>query len=258
MLGAIVGDVIGSRFEFNNLKSKDFDLFNEDSKFTDDTVLTVALAESILNEETYCDHLVKYALKYPHAGYGGRFVDWIHASTKQPYNSWGNGSAMRVSPVAWAYEDEATVLEKAKESAEWTHSHPQGVRGAQAVALAIFMARKGSSKDYIKNKIEELFDYDLSEHTDSIRNWYTFKVSCKSTVPPAIRAFYDSEDFEDAIRIAISLGGDSDTIAAITGSIAEAYYGKIPEEILLESLLRLDEDMLKVVKAFRDKYFPND
>lgn len=254
MLGAIIGDIVGSRFEFNNIKTAEFEFIHEKCEFTDDTVLTCALAESILDDIPYEVLLERYAKKYPHAGYGGNFVNWVHATRKLPYNSWGNGSAMRVSPVGWAYDDEATVLEKARESAEVTHNHPHGIRGAQSTALAILLARKGTSKKDIKAFIEDIFEYDMDEPLDSIRKWYKFDVSCQGTVPPAIRAFLESEDFEDSIRLAVSIGGDSDTLAAITGSISEAFYREIPKGIQAQALNLLDSDLLDVLKRFRSKY----
>ncbi|GAG27562.1 unnamed protein product, partial [marine sediment metagenome] len=253
-LGTVIGDIVGYPYEFNNIKTKDFELFTEKSQFSDDTVLTVALAHSILDDKPYEGYLERYGKKYPHAGYGGNFVKWIWLANKKPYNSWGNGSAMRVSPIAWAYDDEITVMEKAKESAECTHNHPEGIKGAQAIALAIYMARVGGQKKDIKGTIEDLFDYDINESCDSLRKWYKFDVSCKGTVPPAIRCFLESNNFEQAIRLAVSIGGDSDTLAAITGSIAEAYYGGIPKEILVKIVNLLDDDLLDVIRRFRSKF----
>jgi ADP-ribosylglycohydrolase len=251
MLGAIAGDIIGSRFEHAGIKSKDFELFNRQSVFTDDTVHTVALADSLLHDIPYQDKLREYFQYYPHAGYGGRFRRWARSSKPVPYGSYGNGSAMRVSPVAWFYDDLDKVLEAALHSAEITHNHPEGIKGAQAVAAAVYMARTGSSKDSIKNYVENQFGYDLSSRLDVIRNDYGFEVSCQASVPQAIIAFLESTDFEDAVRNAVSLGGDSDTQACIAGSISEAYYGWVPQVIEDETLIRLDERLKGVLLNFR-------
>ena len=216
--------------------------------------MTIALADSILNASPIAQTLQRYGRKYPNAGYGGTFFEWIFQSEPKPYNSWGNGSAMRVSPVGWAYDSADEVLEQAKISAEVTHNHPEGIKGAQATAMSVFLARTGSTKDEIKNFIENTFDYDLSLSIDDMRPTYAFDVSCQGSVPQAIRAFYESTDFESAIRLAISLGGDSDTIACITGSIAQAYYKIIPQEIVQEVMHRLPKELLEVVLQFDEKY----
>ena len=250
MLGAIAGDIIGSRFEHAGIKSKEFELFNRQSIFTDDTVHTIALADSLLHKIPYQDKLREYFHYYPNAGYGGRFRRWARSPQPKPYGSYGNGSAMRVSPVAWFYEDLDRVLKEARNSAEITHNHPEGIKGAQAVAATVFMARTGSSKTEIKCYVEESFKYDLSFTIDEIRKDYGFEVSCQASVPQAIIAFLESTDFEDAVRNAVSLGGDSDTQACIAGSIAEAYYGKVPQEIVGETLIRLDERLKGVFLEF--------
>lgn len=250
MLGAIAGDIIGSVYEFANIKTKDFPLFREDCFFTDDTVLTVALAESILTGDDYLDLVLEYYHRYPHCGYGGRFRHWAEHGPHTPYNSWGNGSAMRVSPVGFAYDDLDTVLEKARESAEITHNHPEGIKGAQATAAVIFLARTGCSKEGIKNYVEVSFGYDLSTSLDEIRPHYRFDESCQGTVPQAIRAFLESTDWEDAVRNAVSLGGDSDTLAAITGGIAEAAYG-LPAQVERQTLTRLDPELAAIVSNVR-------
>jgi len=257
MLGAIAGDIIGSVFERNNIKSTDFPLFCEGSRFTDDTVLTVAVAHAVLDNLDYAETLKLYGRKYPNAGYGGSFRSWIFSSITEPYNSWGNGSAMRVSPVGFAFETVDKVLAEAKRSAEVTHNHPEGIKGAQAVALAIFLARRGADKAEIKQEVTNRFEYDLNRTLDEIRPAYKFDVSCQGSVPEAIIAFLESENVEDAIRKAVSIGGDSDTIACIAGSIAYAYYQDIAPNILLEIQNRLPDDLWSIAKRFTDRFpFP--
>ncbi len=250
MLGAIVGDIVGSIYEFNNHRSKDFPLFGGACDFTDDTVLTVAIADCLLNQGDYAKYIKNYARKYPNRGYGGKFAQWIHSESFEPYNSWGNGSAMRVSAVGFDYNDLQSVMNEAKRSAEVTHNHPEGIKGAQATAVAIYMARTGQSKEQIKQAIANTFNYDLNRTVDEIRPVYKFNESCQETVPEAIIAFLESTDFEDAIRNAISLGGDSDTLACITGSIAEAFYGEVPQNIAKQALIYLDNNMRTVVEKF--------
>ncbi len=251
MLGAIAGDIIGSRFEHAGIKSKGFELFSRQSVFTDDTVHTIALADCLLHNIPYQEKLREYFHYYPNAGYGGRFRHWARSPQPKPYGSYGNGSAMRVSPVAWFYEDLDTVLKEARHSAEITHNHPEGIRGAQTVAAAVFMARTGSSKAEIKSYVEDHFKYDLSSTIGEIREDYRFEVSCQASVPQAFIAFLESTDFEDAVRNAVSLGGDSDTQACIAGSIAEAYYGEVPQAIEDETLVRLDERLKGVLTKFK-------
>ncbi len=250
MLGAIIGDVIGSRFEWDNVKSKQFDLFNPRCRFTDDSVLTIAVADAILNSKSYQDAILEYGKRYPGVGYGGRFKEWLRMDDPQPYNSWGNGSAMRVSPVGWAFNTEAEVMNAARLSAIVTHNHPEGVKGAQAVAMCIFLARNGKSKQEIKEYVELVFEYNLNERLDDIRFVYKFDVSCQGSVPESIIAFLESTDFEDAIRNAISIGGDSDTIACIAGAIAEAFYKDIPENIILETKKRLPSNFINILDKF--------
>lgn len=255
MLGAIIGDIVGSVYEWNNIKTKDFPLFSPGCFFTDDTVMTLAIAEGLINGGSADDFITamkKYGRLYPNAGYGGRFGSWLFSEDIGPYNSWGNGSAMRVSPVAWAFDTLSEVEEYAKISAAVTHNHPEGVKGAQATAACIFLARKGKSKNEIREYIESNYGYDLDRSLDEIRPNYRFNESCQETVPEAIIAFLESVDFEDAIRNAISLGGDSDTLAAITGSIAEAAYN-IPDGIKVKALSILDECLLNIYKQFERK-----
>jgi len=254
MLGAIAGDIIGSVYEFNNIKSTEFPLITGKSDFTDDTVLTIATADCILNDGKYPDYYKKYFRKYPGRGYGGNFSIWGDSDNLDPYNSYGNGSAMRAAPVGYISDKIGDVLEEAKRSAEATHNHPEGIKGARAVASCVYMARKGSKKEEIKEYIISNFGYDLNDSLDNIRDEYSFDVTCQGSVPQAIIAFLESDSFEDAIRKAVSIGGDSDTIACITGGIAEAYYGGVPEDIKSRVLSKLDENMLEVMSKFYDTY----
>lgn len=254
MIGAIAGDIIGSVYEWHNIKTRRFRLFSPKGFFTDDSILTIALADSILTGAGYAGNMKRFYHWYPRGGYGGAFHQWARSESPEPYNSWGNGAAMRISPVGYAYGDLDTILKKAREFTEVTHNHPEGVRGAQATAAAIFLARTGESKDAIKDFIEAEFAYDLGRHVDEIRPSYTFDVSCQGTVPPAIRAFIDSTGFEDAIRTAVSLGGDTDTVACITGGIAQAFYGGVPEPIAEQVYGILDERLGQITRAFMERY----
>jgi ADP-ribosylglycohydrolase len=254
MIGAIAGDIIGSVFEWKNVKTTDFELFARDSRFTDDTVLTVAVADCILYRGDYTKTMRAYGRRYPHAGYGERFRKWLFSDTPLPYNSFGNGSAMRVSPVGFAFPTIGEVLEHAGRSAEVTHNHPDGIRGAKAVAAAVFLARTGESKEEIKKFIEAQFMYDLDMTLDEIRPEYRFDPTCNGSVPQAIIAFLESEDYEDAVRKAISIGGDSDTIACITGGIAQAFYKKIPRHIFTRVRELLPADLLRIVAEFDLRY----
>lgn len=280
MLGAIIGDIIGSVYEWHNIKSKDFPLFRDDCFFTDDTVMTIATADALMNggeADDFIDAYKKWGPLYPDAGYGGRFGSWIHSDDREPYNSWGNGSAMRVSPCAWLMDCGSCARtgmwpsngrDRAKLSVEVTHNHPEGIKGALAVTDAIFMCRFYTGgygddmgnplnerltlehyKMQIKEHIEREHGYDLSKTLDEIRPTYRFNENCQDTVPQAIIAFLESADFEDAIRNAISLGGDSDTLAAITGSIAEAAYG-VPDAIKEKALSFLDEPLREVYERW--------
>ena len=254
MLGAIAGDIIGSVYEFSPIKTTDFELFSARSTFTDDTVLTVALAEAILHGRDYGRTMKEYYRRYPYAGYGSYFHQWARSDDNQPYNSWGNGAAMRISPVGFAYDTLEEVLERAEYFTAITHNHPEGIRGAQATAAAVFLARKGSSKEEIKAAIESRFGYDLSRSLDEIRPTYAFDVSCQGTVPQAITAFLESRDFEDAIRKAVSLGGDSDTLACITGGIAHAFYGPLPDHITRRVYSILDDRLSEVTREFMNAF----
>jgi len=254
MLGAIAGDVIGSVYEAHPIKSTDFPLFGRLSQFTDDTVLTIATAYSILEKCDYAKAFRTFGRRYPRAGYGASFYHWIFSSQSGPYNSWGNGSAMRVSPVGFAFDSIDAVLEEAERSASVTHNHPEGIKGAQATALAVFLARKGENKDSIKTEVEKRFAYDLKRTLDDIRPKYRFDVSCQGSVPESIIAFLESKDFEDAVRKAVSLGGDSDTMACITGGIAHAFYKKIPEDIVANVRERLPVEFLEIIDRFMQMY----
>lgn len=254
LLGGVAGDIIGSIYEFNPVRSKDFELFKSSSTYTDDTVMTIANAEWLLSKGVLMDIMRKYGHKYPGAGYGVMFYDWLKSRCPKPYNSFGNGSAMRVSPVGWAFDTLEETLEAAKQSAEITHNHPEGIKGAQATAACIFMARTGKSKQEIKEYVETTFGYDLSRTCDEIRPTYQFNESCQGTVPESIIAFLESTDFESAIRLTVSLGGDADTMGTITGAIAEAYYKVIPEHIVNEALKRLPEEFINVLEEFYNRF----
>lgn len=261
MIGAIIGDIVGSRFEFDNLKSKDFKMFDAKCDFTDDSVMTLAIAKALQSYETITDmeafkkHLVKVmhevGMRYPYCGYGGHFYVWMMKNHIEPYNSFGNGSAMRVSPVGWF----ATSLEAceaiASATAEVTHNHPEGIKGAVAVAGAIYLAKTGHSMDEIKEYIKKYYTIDFT--LDEIRDDYGFYEICQKSVPQALEAFFESTGFEDAIRNAISIGGDSDTIAAITGSIAEAFYGT-DEDMKETALSYLDSYLLDIAESFVNKF----
>jgi ADP-ribosylglycohydrolase len=254
VLGAIAGDIIGSVHEYSGTKTCDFELFAPGCQFTDDTVLAVAVADCLLNQSDYVQALHEYSKAYPGAGYGLRFSKWIAEGDRNPYNSWGNGSAMRVAPVGHAFPTLSEVQDEARRSAEVTHNHPEGIRGAQATATAIFLARHGYSKDQIRSFIENSFGYDLGQRLDDIRPTYSFDESCQRTVPQALIAFLESSDYEDAIRKAISLGGDADTLACICGGVAEAFYGGVPPAIAQRALTLLDGRLRSVTLMFCERY----
>lgn len=250
MFGAVVGDVAGSTYEAENYKGEDCEIFAFGSTFTDDSVLTLATAQHFVTGESYTQVYRNFGRAYPHAGYGGNFIRWLQHDDPKPYNSWGNGSAMRASPIGWVATDLDWALQEAKRSAEVTHNHPQGIKGAQAVAAAIYLARTGSDKQQIKSYIEQEFGYDLNRTIAEIRPTYEFDVSCDGSVPEAIIAFLESNNFEDAIRKAISVGGDSDTIACIAGGIAHAFYGDIPSNMVEYCRQSLDERLVGVMDEF--------
>ena len=260
MIGAILGDIIGSPYEFDRgNKSKDFPLFSKESTFTDDTVMTVAVCKAFLDAQPNADDeqilsalansMRKYGKLFPHVGYGGMFRRWLRDSSCQAYNSFGNGSAMRVSSAAWLYGDIDAVRHAARLSAIVTHNHPEGIKGAETTASAIFIARTGHSKVEIKDYIEGEFDYMLNRTCDEIRPYYHHVETCMETVPEAITAFLEGNSFEDVIRTAVSLGGDCDTLTAIAGSIAEGFYG-VPDEMREECYRRLPEELIEVVREF--------
>jgi type I restriction enzyme M protein len=260
MLGAVIGDIVGSRFEWDNHRSKNFEFFHDECFFTDDTIMSLAVAKAILEcNGSYADlpertvkAMQRIGRPYPDSGYGGRFFNWMYSDNPQPYRSYGNGAAMRVSACGFAACSLEEAIELSKAVTEVTHNHPEGIKGAEATAVAVYMARTGSSildiQDYI-NKHYYKIDFKL----DDIRDTYEFNETCQDTVPQALEAFFESTDFEDAIRNAISIGGDSDTLAAITGGIAEAYYG-IQADIRAAALEYLDGEMYKLLTEFEEKY----
>jgi len=254
MIGAIIGDIVGSVFEWNNHRSTDFPLFVQRSTFTDDSVLTFATAKVILDGLDYTQTYQDFSRRYPGRGYGGNFGQWIHSINPLPYNSFGNGSAMRISPVGYAYDTIEDTLNEAKRSAEVTHNHPEGIKGAQVVALTMFRAREKWSFTDIKEEITTRFGYSLDRTLEQIRPTYQFNETCQGSVPEAITAFLESTSYEDAIRKAISIGGDSDTIACITGGIAQAYYADIPGWIVREAKQRLPEEFLEILDNFETRY----
>ncbi|MDR9500483.1 MAG: ADP-ribosylglycohydrolase family protein [Desulfurivibrionaceae bacterium] len=254
MIGAIAGDIIGSVYEHHRIKTKDFPLFQARSTFTDDTVLTVAVAAAILSGGSYVNAIRRMGRVHPGAGYGGAFSRWLQADAPQPYNSWGNGAAMRVSPVGFAFSTEEEVLHQARLTAGITHNHPEGIKGAQAVALAVYLARTGHHKETLRARLQELFGYNLHRTVDEIRPFYAFDVSCQGSVPEALIAFLDSDSYEDAVRNAVSLGGDSDTLACMSGGIAEAFYGSVPSAIREKVERLLTPDLWAVTKTFYARY----
>lgn len=261
MIGAIFGDIVGSVYEFDNHRSKEFPLFREDCEFTDDSVMTVAVAEALLAhrredgaeafKEKLIDAMHKWGHAYPYAGYGGRFGWWLTLSSREPYNSFGNGSAMRVSPVAWYAESLEEAMALARASAEVTHNHPEGIKGAEVTAGAIFLARAGATMEQIKSFAECFYDLDFT--IDGIRPTYRFNETCQDTVPQAMEAFLESISFEDCIRMGVSVGGDTDTLCAICGAVAEAYYG-LTDTQREAALSRLDAPLREVAEAFAERY----
>ena len=260
MLGAIVGDIVGSRYEFNNIRTKNFELFAPNCMFTDDSVMTLAIAKSLLEynndyeklKDITINNMVTIGRKYPRCGYGGHFYSWIMTENHKPYNSFGNGAAMRVSACGFVANSIEEVKKLSRAVTEISHNHPEGIKGAEATAVAIYLARMGKSIDLIKKYIVDNY-YDIDFTLDEIRETYQFNEICQDTVPQALEAFFESENFEDAIRNAISIGGDSDTIGAITGGIAEAYYG-IPMKIRVKAKTYLDMELLAILEEFEGKY----
>ena len=262
MLGAIIGDIVGSRFEWDNIKSKEFGFFDRRCFFTDDSVMTLAVAKAILDccgdPGRLSDQAVRCMQKigrpYPDCGYGGRFYGWIYSDDPKPYNSYGNGAGMRVSAVAWAARDLETCIAMSEAVTAVTHNHPEGIKGAEAIAVATYLALHGATKEEIRAQIRQRY-YPLDFTLDEIREDYAFNETCQETIPQAIEAFLESTDFEDAIRNAISIGGDSDTLAACTGAIAEAYYG-IPESLRTRAKRYLDRRLLSVLESFEQAFPP--
>ena len=264
LIGAVLGDMAGSIYEFNPHKSTDVDLKDKSMDYTDDTIMTIAVADWILNDKLHTKKglvacMQKWGRRYPHpmGAYGNMFSQWLRSDAPKPYNSWGNGSAMRVSAVGFAFDTLELTMKIAKKCAEVTHNHPEGIKGAQATAAAIFMARTGSTKDEIRRFISETFGYDLNRSCDDIRPTYGFDGSCQGTVPESIIAFLDGKDYEDALRLCISLGGDADTMGAITGAIAGAYYNKLPYTLYEFGINKLPDDIQKIIGDFDSKYERN-
>ncbi|HPY33168.1 MAG TPA: ADP-ribosylglycohydrolase family protein [Anaerolineaceae bacterium] len=254
MIGAVAGDIIGSVYEFDNHRSVDFPLFTESSTFTDDSVLTFATAAVLLGKGDYTTAYQDFARRYRGRGYGGNFYRWIYTDDPRPYNSFGNGSAMRVSPVGFAFDSLEETLAEAQRSAEVTHNHPEGIKGAQATAQVIFMSRKGASKAEIKREINQRYGYDLSRSLEHIREVNQFNETCQGSLPEAISVFLAGEDYEHTIRLAISIGGDTDTIACIAGGMAQAFYGSIPAGITREVRARLSAEFLQILDAFQNRF----
>lgn len=258
MIGAIIGDIVGSPYEFDmGDKTKEFALFSDKSSFTDDTVMTIAIADALLQDDKGNNDIIiksmrKWGREYPNAGYGTRFYNWLFEENPNPYNSYGNGAAMRVSSVGWLYDNIEETRRVAKITAKVTHNHPEGIKGAEATAAAIFLARNKYTKDEIKTYITKEFGYDLSRTCDEIRPNYHHVESCQETVPEAIIAFLEGNDYEDVIRTAVSLGGDCDTLTCIAGGIAEAFY-KIPDYIIKQGYDRLDIEIINVIKMFNKR-----
>lgn len=258
MIGAIIGDIVGSPYEFHNINVKNFPLFSHASRFTDDTVLTIALADCIMNEKDWIDTIHEYFERYIKCGFGGQFISWATNKCRDPYNSWGNGSAMRVSPIAWLYEG-YDVMRMARKSARVTHSNIEGIKGAEAIAMCIYLAKKGWKKANIKAYVENCY-YEhiptLEEieiiYDNYLMNNRSLLYSCQGSVPQAIRCFLEGKDFEDVIRTSVSIGGDSDTIACMAGSIAEAYYG-VPDKFIIQALRHLDPELRDIVYQFNSE-----
>jgi ADP-ribosylglycohydrolase len=254
MLGAIAGDVIGAPWESLGEKRYDFPLFSEYSRFTDDTVMTVAVAQALLEGRPYADAMRELGRRYPFAGYGKSFEQWLLDPAMGPYNSSGNGAAMRAAPIGYVARSADEALLEAERSAAPTHNHPEGVKGAQAVALAVFLARNGSAKEDIRREIAARLGYDLGRDVQTIRPGYAFDVAAERSVPEALICFLDASDFEGAVRNAVSLGGDADTMACMAGAVAEAHWGPIPESIVREVRKRLPTQFLEVLARFQARF----
>lgn len=254
MLGALCGDIVGSAYEWNSTKNGDFTMFAPGTCFTDDTVLTTAVASALLDGTDYGESIIRHAERYPDAGYGNMFQRWVKKGDMVPYGSFGNGSAMRVSPVGWAFETLEQTLIEARKTAEVTHDHPEGIKGAMAVAGTVYLARRGFSKHDITVWITEGFDYDLDRTVEDIRPHYDFDETCSGTVPEALVCFLDADSWEKAVRNAVSLGGDADTLGCITGAVGEAYWGHVPERVAEKAMALLDPVIRDVLCRFRLRY----
>jgi ADP-ribosylglycohydrolase len=250
MIGAIAGDIIGSPYEYQAIKSLDFELFGPQCRFTDDTVLTVATAFSLMTDGDYAENYRIFGRLYPLAGYGSAFKSWLEADDPRPYDSWGNGSAMRVSPVGFLLDDEAAVLREAERTAAVTHDHPEGIKGAQAVALAVFLAGRGADTETLRGELTGRFGYDLGRTPDEIRPDYKFDVSCQGSVPEALICALDAGDWTQAVRLAVSLGGDADTQACIAGAVAQARFGGVPEDVDSRARGHLPDNLLEILVDF--------
>jgi len=256
MLGAVAGDIIGSVYEVNPIKTKQFPLFHPLCRYTDDTVLSLAVAKALMEDRDYARCLRELGRLYPGAGYGAAFFKWLNSSNPRPYGSWGNGAAMRVSPVGMAFQTEKEVLQEAARTAAVTHDHPEGIKGAQATALAVWLARTTQDKELIRKEISCRFGYDLGRRLDDIRPLYSFDVSCQGTVPEALISFLESDSWEDSVRNAVSLGGDSDTLACIAGAVAEAYYGLPPRPVLQKVKKILTQELWEILWSFYHQFSP--
>ena len=259
MVGAIIGDVVGSTYEFNNIRTKDFDLLNQRATFTDDTVCTIAIMDFLLhaterNEKKATEYLQKWTNKYPYVGYGGRFRQWIRSDNPKPYNSFGNGSAMRISPIAWVANNENELAKLVEIVTKITHNHPEGMKGALVVATCIFMARNGATKEEIQLYAEKNYPIIKELKYESLKRTYVFNETCQGSVPQAIYCFLISNDFEDCLRTTISIGGDCDTTSAMSCAIAEAYYKNVPVFLISNALNKLSEEMKEVLYGFNEKY----
>lgn len=258
MFGAVLGDIIGSRFEFDRGgKTKDFKLFTGEDEFTDDSVMTAGVAQGLINagkdstekeiKKSLIKSMQKFGRRYPYAGYGARFIDWVHTDNPEPYNSWGNGSAMRVSAAGWLYDSLERTLDVARWTAEVSHNHPEGIKGAQCTAAVIYLSRIGKSKEEIKDYVIREFEYDLHESLDEMRRRHRHDESCMDSLPKALVSFFEGNSYEDVVRNSVSLGGDTDTLAAIAGAMAEGMY-EIPESILREGIGFIPEDIREAIE----------
>jgi ADP-ribosylglycohydrolase len=254
MLGAIIGDIVGSAYEFLPAQHQDFPLFTAQSTYTDDTVLTIAIAASLLENTAYATSLKHFGRKYPSVGYGKTFLHWLHSDSIAPYGSYGNGSAMRVSPIGFACHSIDEVLDAAYQSAAVTHNHPEGIKGAQATALAIYLARTGTTKQDIQTEIVQRFQYKIETDLQNIARKYQFSTACQYSVPESLSAFLAADDFESSLRNAILLQGDADTMACIAGGVAQSFYQHLPDDLVKEAYARLPEEFINIIQCFEKKF----